>query len=313
MAHRPARAVVFVALLLSPFVVHGRQQAPNLTGVWTAATDAPGALKPAPSPTLGPRFEIRQTGSKLVLVRPAREGTLTVEYATDGSRSSYRIPGRMCDGDSEVFETVAWEGGALAFSVVGRRAAGATTDTPLAIKRLLRPDGDRLIVEASTTQAGKPVPVATVYRRGGEPLPTTSIPSVVQPTRAPATIEAAAWIAGVWSGPNGSLTVEERWTPPASGGMIGVGRTLRGTALANFEFLCIAEREGTLVYAAMPDGRSPATYFTLTGSTADSLTFENPTHDFPKLIRYSKRADGALITTISGGPGTKETNFVLLR
>ncbi len=301
------------AVLLAPLALYGLQQPRDLSGVWTASTDAPGALTAAPSPTLGPRFEIRQTGTRLTLVRPARDGSLTVEFAPDGSRSSYRIPGRMCDGDTEVFETMAWEGGALALSVVGRRAAGTTTVSPLAIKRVLRPDGDRLIVEATTTQAGKPVPVATVYRRGGEPLPSAPMTSVVQTTRVSASIDAAAWIAGLWSGPNGSLTVEERWTPPASGGMIGVGRTLRGAVLANFEFLCIAEREGTLVYAAMPDGRAPATYFTLTGASADSLTFENPAHDFPKLIRYARRADGALVTTISAGPGTKETNFVLLR
>ena len=93
--------------------------------------------------------------------------------------------------------------------------------------------------------------------------------------------------------------------------MIGVGRTLRGAALGSFEFLCIAERDGTLVYIAMPDARTPATFFTLTSITADSATFENPSHDFPKLIRYSKLADGSLQTTISAGGTSKPTSFRL--
>ena len=54
-----------------------------------------------------------------------------------------------------------------------------------------------------------------------------------------------------------------------------------------FEFLCIVERNGGLVYQAMPNGRQPATDFTLTKMAPNSLTFENPSHDFPKMIRYT--------------------------
>jgi hypothetical protein len=31
----------------------------------------------------------------------------------------------------------------------------------------------------------------------------------------------------------------------------------------------------------------------------DSVTFENPAHDFPKVIRYAKRADGTLEARVS--------------
>jgi hypothetical protein len=47
--------------------------------------------------------------------------------------------------------------------------------------------------------------------------------------------------------------------------------------------------------------------------TADSATFENPAHDFPRLIRYSRRPDGSLETAISGGPNQPAQSVVLRR
>lgn len=90
--------------------------------------------------------------------------------------------------------------------------------------------------------------------------------------------------------------------------MLAVSRTLKGDRMVAFEFLRIVERDGSLVYIAQPNGRPP-TEFTLTALTADSATFENPTHDFPKMIRYSKRADGSLEARVSDG-GQKAEVFV---
>ena len=122
-----------------------------------------------------------------------------------------------------------------------------------------------------------------------------------------------AWIAGVWTGTRGSSTIEERWAPPAGGSMLAISRTLRDGLMPAFEFLCIVGRDGGLVYTAMPNGRSPATDFTLTKIDATNATFENPTHDFPKMIRYTQRPDGTLEATISGAGGEKPQTFVFRR
>jgi len=129
---------------------------------------------------------------------------------------------------------------------------------------------------------------------------------VTQAPRTPATLKQVGWLAGTWVGVSGS---EERWTPPTGGSMIGVSRTLRNGAMTAFEFLCIAERGGGLVYQAMPNGRSPATDFTLTRLDAQSATFENPAHDFPKAIRYSLLADGTLEAVISGDAKQRAITF----
>ena len=121
-----------------------------------------------------------------------------------------------------------------------------------------------------------------------------------------AKIAQISWLAGLWVGTTGS---EERWTTAASGSMIGVSRTLRKGEMLEFEFLCIVERGGTLVYQAMPGGRMPATDFTLAGIEAAAVTFENQAHDFPKRIRYSLQPDGTLEATTTGAPGSRTFTF----
>jgi hypothetical protein len=126
-----------------------------------------------------------------------------------------------------------------------------------------------------------------------------------------ATIADVAWIGGEWIGESNAVKFEERWTTPAGGAMLGTSRTLRADRMVAFEFLRIVERDGGLVYIAQPGGRPP-TEFTLTSLTGKVATFENPAHDFPKLIRYALSADGVLEATISDGAQRAQT-FVFRR
>jgi hypothetical protein len=134
---------------------------------------------------------------------------------------------------------------------------------------------------------------------------------VQRSTPARGSVAQIAWLAGTWSGGDDPVRFEERWTPPAGGTMLAVSRTLKSDRMVAFEYLRIVERDGTLVYIAQPNGRPP-TEFTLTSITAESVTFENPMHDFPKMIRYTKRADGSLEARVSNGGQNAET-FVFTR
>lgn len=306
-----ARALVAAFVAVGLTVMPSAQERPNLSGTWSAATDAPQGLAAAPSPVLGTRFALRQDGETLIMTRPVRDESIAVTFKLDGSRTSFKLPGRMCEGDSELIETAAWEGDALALTGVGRVPPGGGPASQLSVKRLLRLEGaDTLVVQGSMTQAGTTRAVGTVYKRS-DPMPAPAAAVAVK--RAPATIAQVAWISGIWIGTNATLTVEERWTPSASGSILGLGRSLRGGQMASFEFLCIAEREGSLVYTAMPDGRTTPTHFTLTSISTDSATFENPTHDFPKTVRYNLRADGTLETVISGAANQRTQSFLLKR
>jgi hypothetical protein len=110
----------------------------------------------------------------------------------------------------------------------------------------------------------------------------------------------------------GKVTVEEHWTAPAGGAMLAVSRTIAGGRLAEFEFLRILEHGGGLVYIAQPNGRPP-TEFAMTRSDGHSVTFENPQHDFPKMIRYEKRADGTIVASIAGAGGARGISWVFSR
>jgi hypothetical protein len=181
------------------------------------------------------------------------------------------------------------------------------------VRTTLKLDGpDTMRVESVARTAGQSAPrtATTVYKRAGAP-PTPAVSSSTQPAKA--AIGQVAWIGGTWTGALGSSSIEERWTPPAGGSMLATSRTLRDGVMSAFEFLCIVERDGGLVYTAMPNGRTPPTDFTLTKIDDSSATFENPAHDFPKMIRYTRNADGSLEAVVSGAGGDKAQTFVFRR
>jgi uncharacterized protein DUF6265 len=108
-----------------------------------------------------------------------------------------------------------------------------------------------------------------------------------------------AWLAGGWQGTMGKAQIEEHWIQPAGGTMLGVSRTIAGSRTVSFEFLRIEGRPDGPVYVAQPQGRPPVE-FRLTQRSENRAVFENPQHDNPKIIRYSKESDGSLRAEIEG-------------
>lgn len=81
--------------------------------------------------------------------------------------------------------------------------------------------------------------------------------------------------------------------------MLGLSRTVADGRTVAFEFLRIESRADGVVYVAQPQGRPPVE-FKLTQRSENRAVFENPQHDHPKVIRYSKEADGSLRAEIEG-------------
>lgn len=126
-------------------------------------------------------------------------------------------------------------------------------------------------------------------------------------------ISELAWIAGDWqTAPGGRAQIEEHWTQPAGGTMIGMGRTIAGDKTVEFEYLRLEQRSDAIYYVAHPKARSPGTDFKLTRLTAQEAVFENPQHDFPKRIIYRKNPAGSLTASIDAGEGTKSQSFSYL-
>jgi Domain of unknown function (DUF6265) len=132
-------------------------------------------------------------------------------------------------------------------------------------------------------------------------------------TKSAFTIADLAWMTGGWrTAPGGRAQIEEYWTAPAGGSMMGISRTIAGDKLVEFEFLRLEQRADGIYYVASPKGRCPATDFKLTNLSGHEATFENPQHDFPKRIIYRKNSDGSLVASIDGGAGTKSRSFAYL-
>ena len=308
------RRIVFGCLsVLAIATVADAQERPDFSGTWAAQADAsaPAGSKPAP-PVFGPQFTIDQKGQDVTLTRTFAAGPATIRLAL-GSETTSRMPGRLCEPDSRAVWKADWEGAAMTVHMVGAIPPSGKP-VKMDVKSTLRLESaDTVRVEMAGRLPGQDAPrvTSTVYKRTAAAAPSTTPPA----PPAKATIAQVAWISGTWIGgsASGTTTIEERWTPTAVGSMMAISRTLRDGVMSAFEFLCIVERDGGLVYQAMPNGRSPATDFTLTTLDADNAIFENPAHDFPKMIRYTKRPDGSLEAVVSGAPGSKPLTFVFKR
>jgi len=111
-------------------------------------------------------------------------------------------------------------------------------------------------------------------------------------------LAALAWISGIWEGESGNIRMEETWTRPAGGLILGVHRDLFPGGRSFFEYLRIERRGDEIFYIAAPRGEN-ATEFRLTELQDNGAVFENPEHDFPQKIAYTRDGD-TLRATIEG-------------
>ena len=82
----------------------------------------------------------------------------------------------------------------------------------------------------------------------------------------------------------------EQWTYPA-GIMIGMAYSMRDGQMVDHEFLRIVEKDGEVYFVAIPY-RQKETHFKLTSLTDGVAVFENPEHDFPQKITYTRGSTG---------------------
>lgn len=115
------------------------------------------------------------------------------------------------------------------------------------------------------------------------------------------TVKDVGWISGCWEMTRNTRHVVETWTPVEGGTLMGISRTVAGGKTTEYEFLIIREGAKGLEYVAKPS-RQPEAIFTSTSITANQVIFENPAHDFPKKIVYTRAGD-TLTAAIEGPMG----------
>jgi hypothetical protein len=112
-------------------------------------------------------------------------------------------------------------------------------------------------------------------------------------------LEPVQWMAGSWISEDAdhNTIVEEHWTQPAGGTMLGVNRTISNGKAVFFENLRIETTPSGIVYLASPKGRQPPTPFHLVESSPfkqmgrGRVVFENKQHDNPQRIIYERHGD----------------------
>src|SRR5262245_30893739 len=113
-------------------------------------------------------------------------------------------------------------------------------------------------------------------------------------------LASVAWMAGDWETRDGAPYVEEHWTSPAGGAMLGNSRSIKDGKMVEFEFLRIEARADGIFYMPQPSGKPPVD-FKFTPTTNNEAIFVNPGHsDHLKKIIYRKNADGTLSARIEG-------------
>lgn len=267
-----------------------------LDGEWIYVEDlTEGRTLERLGPPMSATFSLRIEEDAVILVRGHGSGHRDVRVALDGSITEVSEPEKITRYEG------AWEDGAFRYEV--NFLYGENKEPGRAIHRAFRVTADGLIVRASSGSAG--FESVGLYRHE-EDIP--------MPTPAEAAIGDLAWLSGAWVGTRGRSSIEERWSPPLGGAMLGVSRTVRREEdrMVAFEYLRIVEREGGLFYVAQPNGSAP-TEFTLTEVSTTRAVFDNPRHNYPKRIVYELSAEGDLTATIGFMKGGTPRRFEFTR
>lgn len=117
-------------------------------------------------------------------------------------------------------------------------------------------------------------------------------------------VDALAWMEGAWSGEKDGVAMEELWTSPRGGALLGLHRDVKAGRLVSWEFLRIQATDAGTFYYASPRS-APPTSFKLVETGEKRAVFENKEHDFPQRILYWVDTKGALHARIEGPQGDK--------
>ncbi len=266
-----------------------------LDGEWLYVEDlTEGRAVEEQQPPMSATFALRVEEDAVVQVRGKGSNASEERIALDDSVSEV-----VGEGTTKCYRGV-WKDGALEYETEILRVSDNARIA--LIRKVFRPTPDGLHVRVVV---GEPAQLDSValYRHPED---------IALPAPAQATMADMEWLTGAWVGTMGSSSIEERWSPPLGGAMLGVSRTVKRGSMVAFEYLRVVERDGGLVYVAQPGGSSP-TEFVLTELDATRAVFENPRHDSPQRIVYELSADGSLTASIGFINGGRSQRFEFMR
>ena len=119
------------------------------------------------------------------------------------------------------------------------------------------------------------------------------------------------WLIGTWDRTNAGAGKSgyETWAKVSDVELSGKGVSLEGKKIVFVENIAFIAVGNDLFYTVVVTGEKKPVYFKLTALSDDGFTCENPKHDFPKKISYSRKGD-TIKAVISGGGKNVDYLFV---
>ena len=130
-------------------------------------------------------------------------------------------------------------------------------------------------------------------------------------------IKTADWLIGNWENKNPDGILTENWQKVNDSTFSATSLFIKGKDTLHLERIILSQKGEKLTYSATVNGQNDnkAIDFPSTSETENKLVFENPQHDYPQKISYTKGANNTLTAEISGKLNGKVTTekFVMTK
>ena len=115
-------------------------------------------------------------------------------------------------------------------------------------------------------------------------------------------IQKAEWLIGTWENKTQKGSIYETWTKAGNNEFSGKSYSVKNTDTIVFENIRIVQEKNRLYYipTVKNQNESLPVRFATRAISENQLVFENPQHDFPQIIAYTKITSDSLIAEISG-------------
>ena len=122
-------------------------------------------------------------------------------------------------------------------------------------------------------------------------------------------IKIADWLIGTWENNSQDGVLTENWQKVNDRTFSATSYFIKNDDTLHSEKITLSQHSEMLMYSATVNGQNndKAIDFGSTTTTENKLVFENPSHDYPQKITYTKNANNTLTAEISGNLQGKMT------
>ncbi|KMQ65278.1 hypothetical protein ACM39_16475 [Chryseobacterium sp. FH2] len=123
-------------------------------------------------------------------------------------------------------------------------------------------------------------------------------------------IQKAEWLIGIWENKTQKGSIYETWTKLGDKKFSGKSYSVKDKDTIVFENIRIVQEKNRLFYIPTVRNQNEGlpVRFVAKAISENQLVFENPQHDFPQIIAYTKITSDSLIAEISGTKNGQKRN-----